>query len=364
MKEALEMNPEERQTRHAQLYRHVTTNTGKLWTDSFLTELVAEADMERLRQSMVAPLLDESAFIKDYAMVAPGRKRVILIDYDAILPSFKNISYSHETIKSLKNCLALISAEDTGNIVVLVSERSAEQLEHTLAGLENIILCAENGCCARFPGQPGWRNLVAEPDPLWWERVQTILEYYTERTPGAWIEHKRAAYVWHYDHADAVFGARQAKECQAHVQDALGANCPVHAVAVRKRLQIRLRTVSQRQAVGSMLKATLTGDLDVGFVAVFMRTRDDEDLFQYCREVVGRSLGLLPSSSPVLPIGSPLNPIESSSSSPLKRWATFETDRPLYICAVGETLTLQADQRVVSACSLLRLLTRAHLEHN
>lgn len=40
----------------------------------------------------------------------------------------------------------------------------------------------------------------------WKDDVKEIYEYYTERTPGSFIEEKKYSLTWHYRKADPKFG--------------------------------------------------------------------------------------------------------------------------------------------------------------
>ncbi|PJF19812.1 Tsl1p [Paramicrosporidium saccamoebae] len=346
---ALEMDEQEKRERHGSLLRNVRSNTANTWAASFLASLITQSDIERQRQSLVAPLINQISFCRDYQSVnsIEDGKRLFIIDYDALMPGFKNIPASLELLKELKSCLSLLSSDE--NIVALISERSAEQMDHTFSGFDHLVLCAEDGYCIRLSKDAEWKCCVNDPDPHWWERVQTILEYYTERTPGSWFERKSAAYIWHYENADPVFGERQAKECQAHIQDTIGSNFPVHAVSCQKRLRIRLLSLGQRQAIGNVLKSVLKGDHKVGFLSIFVKSRDEEELYTFCHEMIGRCLGLLPGASP-----SALSP--NSSSPNVRRLCSYEADCPIYVCAIGDTNTADADQRIANAATLFNLL--------
>jgi trehalose 6-phosphate synthase/phosphatase len=343
------MSEQEKKERHGHLLRNVRSNTASTWVESFLASLITQSDIERQRQSLVAPLIDQISFCRDYQSVIPAGdvKRLIIIDYDALMPGFKNIPASLGLMKELKSCLSLLDSKE--NIVALISERSAEQMDHTFSGFGRLVLCAEDGYCIRSSKDAEWKCCVNDPDPHWWEKVQTILEYYTERTPGSWFERKSAAYIWHYENADPVFGERQAKECQAHIQDTIGSNFPVHAVSRQKRLRIRLLSLGQRQAIGNVLKSVFEGDQRVGFLSIFVKSRDEEELYTFCHEVIGRCLGLLPNTSPsMLP--------QSSSSLTLRRSCSYEADLPIYVCAIGDTDTADADQRIANPATLFNLL--------
>lgn len=73
-----------------------------------------------------------------------------------------------------------------------------------------------------------WKNEVAE-----------IFNYYTERTQGSFVEHKRASVTWHYRLADPEYGAFQAKECQNHLENSIQSKLPVEVLLGKKNLEVR-----------------------------------------------------------------------------------------------------------------------------
>lgn len=52
--------------------------------------------------------------------------------------------------------------------------------------------------------------MLDESDMSWKKNVEEIFEYYTDRTPGSYIELKEQSLVWHYENADLTFGQWQA----------------------------------------------------------------------------------------------------------------------------------------------------------
>lgn len=76
---------------------------------------------------------------------------------------------------------------DPCNTVVLVSARSMTVAE--LSG--NLVLAAEYDVYVKWVGgNEGWHCLVPYINMSWWEHILPVLEYYTERTPGAYTERK------------------------------------------------------------------------------------------------------------------------------------------------------------------------------
>jgi trehalose-phosphatase len=73
----------------------------------------------------------------------------------------------------------------------------------------------------------------------WKNEVSEIFNYYTERTQGSFVEHKRASVTWHYRLADPEYGEFQAKECQNHLENAIQSKLPVEVLLGKKNLEVR-----------------------------------------------------------------------------------------------------------------------------
>ena len=47
----------------------------------------------------------------------------------------------------------------------------------------------------------------------WMEAAMEVLQYFTDRTPGAWIDVGESTVRWHWSDADETFGGTQAQVC-------------------------------------------------------------------------------------------------------------------------------------------------------
>lgn len=321
LNEALEMSEGERRGRHARLLHRVQTSDAQGCSAFFLGELLRVTEEQLQRQLVVIPALDEFRLKSSFKF---SQKPLFILDYDALLPSFRNIPQTLASIVALRASLQHLSTSASCTIILL-SGRTAEQLEHTLGEVPAII-CAEDGFSCR-DGRGTWGDLLPIPD--FWSKLSSILEYWTERTPGSWVESKRASFIWHYA-AAGDFGARQAKECHAHIQDAIGPNYPVQvADAGGEKLSIKLRGLNQRAALNAMLKRYFDSTYD--FVAAFLRPKEggvgpSDDLFKFTAEYLTRV------------------PCESVPK------------RAEYIVSVGRIGTMAAPWHIADAQGVIRLL--------
>lgn len=85
----------------------------------------------------------------------------------------------------------------------------------------------------------GWLSMVRQEDSkVWRAEVLAILEYYTERTLGSFIEEKAASITWHYRLADPDYGTWQAGECQIHLENTIAQAYPVEIISGKKNIEV------------------------------------------------------------------------------------------------------------------------------
>lgn len=193
---------------HQSMYSYVHTFTSRHWADNFLEQLrecgeenaLAVSGRELSRRDMT------SAYIR-------SSRRLIFITYEGVLAAEASIPELSYPPQELIWRLAMLT-RDPRNTVVLVCARSTAVCEQWFAGLSgNIVLAAEYGVYVKWVGEKEyWHCMVPNMDMGWWEHVMPLLEYYTERTPGAFIERKDSSIAWHYRDCDLDHGLWQASE--------------------------------------------------------------------------------------------------------------------------------------------------------
>ncbi|CEP15235.1 hypothetical protein [Parasitella parasitica] len=166
---------------------------------------------------------------------------------------------------------------DPQNEVWIISGRDENALNNWLGHIDNLGMSAEHGSFIRYPHTKKWVNLTEHLDMSWKNDVLEIFTYYTERTTGSFIEHKRCALTWHYRLADPEYGAFQAKECQNHLEQAILSKLPVEVLVGKKNLEVRPTCVNK----GEILKRLLaSSSRPFDFVMCCGDDRTDEDMFK------------------------------------------------------------------------------------
>jgi trehalose 6-phosphate synthase/phosphatase len=112
--------------------------------------------------------------------------------------------------------------QDVRNTVFVVSGKERHSLTKTLGHIPNLGLAAEHGMflswpTARVAAKRRWETLVPETDRTWRSLAVSIMEVYTSRTHGSYIEETEMKVLWQYRDADLEFGTLQAKELEDHL---------------------------------------------------------------------------------------------------------------------------------------------------
>ncbi|KAF7727461.1 threalose-6-phosphate phosphatase [Apophysomyces ossiformis] len=268
--EALSMSPEEKRTRHQQLYNHVTTHTASVWAHSFVKQLVSVA--QELNQSRFTPVLNKNELLEKYAK---ANRRVLFFDYDGTLTPIVSVpSEAKPGAQMLQSLQTLCS--DPKNEVWIISGRDQATLEKWLGHIPNLNFSAEHGCFLKPAKTKDWSNVVDDIDMSWKQDVIEIFDYYTERTQGSFIEHKKSSVSWHYRLADAEYGAFQANECQNHLENSIVSKFPVEILVGKKNLEVRPVLINK----GEVVKKVLAQVADADFIMCAGDDKTDEDMFQ------------------------------------------------------------------------------------
>lgn len=203
--EALNMPEGEQRRRMKQMQQIVSKFNISHWVKLFMARL---QEVKQLQQSMLARRMSLEMQVhvrKDYK---GAKERVIFLDYDGTLVGFQTNIDLASPDQDLIQLLTELTA-DPLNHVVMVSGRKYQTLEEWLGHLK-LDLIAEHGAFQKRQGEE-WQQLPGLTDH-WKADIAPILETFTDRTPGSFIEEKSFSLVWHYRKAEAGLGELRANE--------------------------------------------------------------------------------------------------------------------------------------------------------
>jgi len=126
-----------------------------------------------------------------------------------------------------EHMMSLITAlaADRRNTVFVVSGKERHSVQDTLGHIPNLGLAAEHGMFISWPtnhtSKRRWETMVPDRDRSWRSIAINIMEVYTSRTHGSYIEETEMKVLWQYRDADTEFGFLQARELEDHLVNVL-----------------------------------------------------------------------------------------------------------------------------------------------
>jgi len=299
--EALSMTSRERQLKHWKLYRYVKTHTAEYWAKSFVQELGSKAT--RAFEYVATAATPEVKVDKDIlpSMKLPVR-RLILLEYEGGLCAPHTRVEKRHPDDTLRKALQRVTL-DPMNKVYIYSGRSKTSLDAWFGDI-TVGLIAEHGCDFRRPGETEWNSVVDLREHAWREEVLPIMQYFTERTPGSFLETKENVITWHFMDSDPHFGSWQGKELRAHLAETCS-SLPVEVTTGFKTVEVRPVGVSLVSVVRRLVQEFTAPE--VGFVFVLGGgDRTDEELFAFLETDQEQRVSLTsppPERIPVLVLG-------------------------------------------------------------
>ncbi|KAF8644929.1 hypothetical protein AX16_008211 [Volvariella volvacea WC 439] len=294
------MSEQEKATRHARLYKVVTTHTSHHWASVLVKKLLGQ--MSGQGQARQTPYIPREVLNGRYKA---AKKRLFFFDYDGTLSPIVKIPSMAIPSQATLDALTYLS-QDPANLVYIISGRDGAFLDQHLGHIKNLGFSAEHGGFVREPGSSEWVNFTANLDMGWMEEVAEIFRYYTERTTGSHVETKKSSVVWHYRGADPEWGAFQCRQCQDLLENNLAHKRPIEVLVGKKNLEVRPIAINK----GEIVKRLLYQNPDAEFIFCAGDDKTDEDMF--------RALLLFPPGVTQATLAPPVsvNHVKSSNGSP------------------------------------------------
>ncbi|KAG9043488.1 hypothetical protein FS837_009481 [Tulasnella sp. UAMH 9824] len=267
MAAALTISDEEATTRWNDLHKHVISQTAQAFVTSFLTRTVrahAEHTQKPVEKiAVLPPLTGDSEVLQEFQK---SKKRLILIGVENTL-----VQHDPKTTRDLDfylpdDALELLKklSEDERNVVYLLSSRPVSgALEKIVDTLPNVGFVAEDGCYIKAKPNKGEKtefvSLVSNVSMQWKKPCVDLLAYYTERTPGSFIEERGASIRWRYwpgnpNDSELGWARRQAAEAQNHIWDSLGEKFGLRIVPATRSFLVLPQSASRQNAVELILR--------------------------------------------------------------------------------------------------------------
>jgi trehalose 6-phosphate synthase/phosphatase len=267
----LEVDREEQKRRNVAMKRRLARYNVRFWAKDFIAKLgeVRAYQAVQTRRNMIYTVKEEM-----FAAYRDANRRLLFLDYDGTLVGFKDFPDKARPDGELRNLLKTLSFKK-GNRVVVVSGRKREDLENYFSSLP-VDLIAAHGSWVKFLGEDWEKTELFSSE--WKEIIRPILENYTDRTPGSFIEEKEYSLAWHYRKCEPDLAALRIGE----LKDSLFSvteNLNVGILNGNKVLEVKDNSVNKGRAASKWLK-----DEDFDFIFAAGDDHTDEDLFEILPE--------------------------------------------------------------------------------
>ncbi|HTE22850.1 MAG TPA: bifunctional alpha,alpha-trehalose-phosphate synthase (UDP-forming)/trehalose-phosphatase [Candidatus Limnocylindria bacterium] len=242
--------------------------TVQRWASDFIEQLDASKQAQAQQSSKLLTADQEARILRQFSK---AKRRLLLLDYDGTLRGFVS---THNPAQAAPSQSLLKLIKDLTDIprtkVCIISGRSRKALTGWFYGLP-ITLAAEHGAWMKYNGE--WSQ---QPVSLHEHKkvILPVLEHYAERTPGARIEQKDFALVWHYRNVPIELA--HARNASLHYElGQLLANTDLTIHRGAKIIEIKPRSV-HKGAVAEDLMAIHKAD----FILCIGDDYTDEDMFR------------------------------------------------------------------------------------
>jgi len=238
---AIEMPVEEQVSRNKVMMQRLQRYNIHRWASEFMTSLEGVKEIQHVRLTRKVNTTRMHQIIDTFR---EKKKRILFLDYDGTLSWFRENPEDARPDDQLYTILKGLT-KDKKNTVVIISGRDKETLGRWFDTEWNISFIAEHGVWIREPG--GEWHMFEQIDNEWKESVQPLLEYYVDRTPRTFIEHKNFSLVWHYRNADPDLGMQRAWELKDELRT-LTSNLNLEIMDGDKVLEIKYSGINKGRA--------------------------------------------------------------------------------------------------------------------
>ncbi len=268
IKGALEMPAMEQKRRNKILQGRLRRYDIIKWGDELIRELIPiKEEQKKLGVKVLNPSSRET-IVDEYRN---AQRRTIFLDYDGTLVPFARHPMEARPDSELLRLLGRLS-EDRKNKVVLLSGRDKNTLYEWFSAL-NVGLVAEHGIWIREKGKKDFRTIRPLKNS-WKEQVLPMLNTYSDRLPGSFVEEKDYSIVLHYRQSDPEHASVVLKSALENLIR-FTANIDVHVLQGSKNIEVRCSGVNKGTSALRWL-AKYDGD----FVMAIGDDLTDEDLFK------------------------------------------------------------------------------------
>lgn len=210
--EALTVSEKEQIRANSIMQKRLKRYTVTKWANDFVHSTLASS--VRSQYSARKKLLGADLVKNMLEEYKAASQRIIIVNYDGTLVPYSKYPTTAEPPSALLGLMQNLDAQRKTDVVI-ISGRGKNELDVWLADLP-VNLTAEHGSWIRHAGAKEWQ-LFKPLSNEWKNEVIPILEMYSDRLPGAYIQERDYSLAWHYHKADVEQAAKLVTEVNDHL---------------------------------------------------------------------------------------------------------------------------------------------------
>jgi len=267
IQQALNMPEEIQGQKIAILQERLKDYTVTHWFSDFLKQLEEIKQIQRMQKTRLLSANTLNEIAEKYTV---AQRRLLLLDYDGTLVPFAKKPVSALPDKALINLLANL-ASDNRNDLTIISGRDSKSLEEWFGYLP-INLVSEHGAGVRLKNTD-WQY-DRDIDQTWKTFIRPMLDAFSHRTPGSFVEDKFHTLVWHYRNVNSDLGFIRSRELLDNLHH-LARNANLHIIDGNKVIEIRVSGIDK-----GVVSKKLVEEGQYDFVLAMGDDKTDEDMFR------------------------------------------------------------------------------------
>ena len=268
IQQSLEMPVEEQVKRNTIMQKRLKRYNITKWATDFIDSI---EEVKKEQKGLLASHLSndiENQIIQDFHS---SNKKALFFDYDGTLVPLASTPEKavpgHDLLKLLEEISNI-----PGTDIFIISGRDKEFLEKWFGSLRELNFVAEHGIWKKEK-QYNW-ELMNNISVDWMSTILPILELYSDRVPGSFVEEKEYSLAWHFRKADVESGPVYAQNLIDSLQN-LTARMELQILRGNKVIEIKNSALNKGTALNYYLRKN-----DYDFVLVIGDDVTDDDMFK------------------------------------------------------------------------------------
>ncbi len=267
IREGLEMSEDEQRDRNRIMKERLKRYDVHRWAREFIEKLL---EIKEIQQDFVSRKLSYHIRQRLLRSFQVARSSIFFLDYDGTLVPFAGRPERARPDEELRNILKKL-ASFPNTRVVLISGRPKDVLTKWFRGIK-VDLVAEHGVWIK-ERDFDWQMIESISED-WKEAIRPVLESFVDRTPGAFVEEKEYALVWHYRRADPELSGLRARELKDALID-ITKNLDLVVLDGNKVIEVKPININKGRAARFFLEKR-----KYEFILAAGDDWTDEDLFE------------------------------------------------------------------------------------